>query len=129
MWSRPAKSWPKFGSWLFAVARNRCLSAVSAPRLLVDDGSESAELEDPAKTPEQELADRQGEDALLDLIRPTLDPEEQEAIWLRCFERMPVDEISRVLRIETASGARGVLQSARRKLRRALAARVEKGGG
>jgi len=48
----------------------------------------------------------------------------REALWLRCFEHMPVDEIGRVMRLENASGARGLLQRARRKLRAALAQRV-----
>jgi hypothetical protein len=33
---------------------------------------------------------------------------------------LPLEEITRMLAIEAASGARGVLQQARRKLRRAL---------
>ena len=49
------------------------------------------------------------------------DAREQEAIYLRCFERLPVDEITSLLSITGASGARGLLQSARRKLRAALA--------
>jgi hypothetical protein len=50
-------------------------------------------------------------------MRRHLNPVEQRAFYLRCFERMPVDTITRLLAIEGATGARGVLQSARRKLR------------
>jgi DNA-directed RNA polymerase specialized sigma24 family protein len=53
-------------------------------------------------------------------MRSHLAPLEQEALWLRCVERMPVDEITRVLGIEGSTGARAVLQSARRKLRAVL---------
>jgi DNA-directed RNA polymerase specialized sigma24 family protein len=59
------------------------------------------------------------------LLRESLSPVEQQAIWLRCFERLPVDEVTRLLGLTTASGARSVLQSAREKLRRALARRGE----
>jgi DNA-directed RNA polymerase specialized sigma24 family protein len=59
---------------------------------------------------------------MLDLVRRHLDPLEREAIWLRCYEGMPVEEITGLLGIDTASGARGILQRARRKLRAALAA-------
>jgi len=45
---------------------------------------------------------------------------EQKAIWLRCFERLPIDEITGMLGIEAKSGARGMLQTARRKLKAAL---------
>jgi DNA-directed RNA polymerase specialized sigma24 family protein len=53
-------------------------------------------------------------------------------LWLRCFEKVPVDEITRMLGITEASGARGVLQRARRRLRAALAEddrRLSAGGG
>ena len=52
-------------------------------------------------------------------------PEYLGRIWNRSqeldsFERMPVDEITKMLKIESASGARGVLQTARRKLKAAM---------
>ena len=43
----------------------------------------------------------------------------QEGEWL-LVERLPVDEITRLLGLDTASGARGLLQTARRKMRAAL---------
>jgi DNA-directed RNA polymerase specialized sigma24 family protein len=54
------------------------------------------------------------------LLREHLSPVEQEAIWLRCFERLPVGDVTRMLGLTHASGARSVLQSARGKLRAAL---------
>ena len=45
---------------------------------------------------------------------------ERQAIVMRCFERVPVGDITDALRIEGASGARGLLQTARRKLRAVL---------
>jgi len=55
------------------------------------------------------------------VIEASLDSVEQQAIRLRCFERMPVDAITRALDIRGSAGARAVLQRARRKLRAALA--------
>ena len=52
-------------------------------------------------------------------IRDELEPQEQEALWLRCFEGLSVDAITEVLAVREASGARAVLQRARRKLRAA----------
>ena len=57
------------------------------------------------------------------LLRDTLNPVEQQAIYLRCFERLSVGDVTRILGLSNVSGARSVLQSAREKLRRALAAR------
>ena len=70
--------------------------------------------------PEQAYLDRLDEETVLGLIRNHLEPQEQEALWLRCFERMPVDAITEILGINEASGARAVLQRARRRLRAAL---------
>lgn len=109
----------RFSSWLFAIARNRCLSQFRVPdwRRMEDVDLES--LPGPAADPADEVTGREGEERLLALIREHLDPVEQDALWLRCSEGLPVDEITRLLGTRQASGARGVLQSARRKLRAA----------
>jgi DNA-directed RNA polymerase specialized sigma24 family protein len=57
----------------------------------------------------------------MQLLARHLKPTEHEAVVLRYFECLPVDEITQVLGITQASGARGVLQSAKRKLRAAFA--------
>jgi RNA polymerase sigma-70 factor (ECF subfamily) len=114
----------RFSSWLFAMTRNECLTALR-PRLYKRD-----ETADPASflvdedDPGRLFEDAEEEAAMEVLLRETLNPLEQQAIWLRCFERLPVDEVTRILGLTHASGARSVLQSAREKLRRALAARL-----
>jgi len=115
----------RFSSWLFALTRNECLTALR-PRLLkrdetVDPHAFLVDDTDPGRM----LEDEEEERAMTALLRETLNPVEQQAIWLRCFERLPVDEVTRLLGLTQASGARGVLQSAREKLRRALARRAQ----
>jgi RNA polymerase sigma factor (sigma-70 family) len=111
----------RFSSWLFAIARNRCLKSLAAPRWLRDEDAELDRVPDPAPSPEEAFVERQAEDRLRELIERHLDPEESEALWLRCFEKMPVDDIGRTLRLDNATGARALLQRARRRLRAALA--------
>jgi RNA polymerase sigma-70 factor (ECF subfamily) len=111
----------RFAGWLFVIARNRCLSAARPPPLLRDEDAAVEETVDPRPDPEARTMTREAEERVLALIRTELDPTEQTAIWLRCFEGVAVDEITRRLGISQSSGARGVLQSARRKLRAALA--------
>jgi RNA polymerase sigma-70 factor (ECF subfamily) len=110
----------KFSSWLFVIARNRCLNEMERVSLFEDGELSCDTVEAPASDHARRLEEREDEDRIIALIRSRLEPDEQRVIWMRCFERMPVDEITRVLGIESASGARGLLQKARRKLKAAL---------
>ena len=110
----------EFGSWIFAIARNRCLSELRRPSLVLDDLADPDAGATPRPGPDVELLDRMDEEALLGLIDDRLEPVERSALWLRCFEKLPVDDITAMLSLDEASGARAVLQRARRKLVRAL---------
>jgi len=114
----------KFSWWLFVIARNCCLSAVTAPSLLRDDEAEMDEL--PAATLDPAAAFEQAadEDATRRLLLEHLDEQERLALWMRCFERLPIETITQSLGLANATGARGLLQRARRKLRAALEARA-----
>jgi RNA polymerase sigma-70 factor (ECF subfamily) len=110
----------RVSSWLFAIARNECLTALRPKSLEVDPGADPIELLIEHDEPARLLASREEEDAMEALLRDHLSPLEQEAIWLRCFERLPVPDVTRLLGLTHASGARSVLQSAREKLRAAF---------
>ncbi len=110
----------RFSSWLFSITRNRCLNEVQRVDLLRDEGPDLERVPDRIAGPDREFEQREGEEKVLRLLRTTLGPQEQKAIWLRCYERLPIDEITKILGIEASSGARGMLQTARRKLRAAL---------
>lgn len=116
-----------FGSWLFAIARNRCLSELRRHRLPRDEAAELEAVADRRPAPDRALEEALAEQALLSLIRRHLTEQEQRAIWLRCFEQVPVDDITRLLDIRERSGARAVLQRARRHLRAAMDAPARPG--
>jgi RNA polymerase sigma factor (sigma-70 family) len=113
----------RFSSWLFAITRNECLTALRPKSLRVDPSVDPVEILVELDDPPALLATREEEDAMEALLRDTLSPLEQDAIWLRCFERLPVGDVTRILGLTHVSGARSVLQSAREKLRAALARR------
>jgi len=113
----------RFTSWLYAIARNECLTALRPRTLRVDPSADPLELLVEHDDPPAVLATHEEEQAMEALLRDHLSPLELQAIWLRCFEGLPVPEITRLLGLTHASGARSVLQSAREKLRAALARR------
>ncbi len=113
----------RYSSWVFTIMRNRCYRELRGAGRWWVAAIDPDELTDAEKTPEARLIEEQDEGTVLELIRTALEPREQVALWLRCFERVPVDEITRRLDIPGPAGARSVLQSARRKLRAALARR------
>lgn len=108
------------GAWIFTITRRACIRAMRPTSLTRDDDADLELLADARPGPEDEVEDRMEEERVAKLIREHLDPQEQRAIWMRCVERLPVEEITEALGLESASGARGLLQTARRKLRAAL---------
>jgi len=116
----------RFSSWLFMIARNRCLSALRTRPLKRDPDAEPDDLIDRLARHEEDVDHRDALENMLEVMNRALDPVERRALWLRAVENLPVDEISVLLAIGGASGARGVLQNARRKLRRALADPTER---
>ena len=114
----------RFSSWLFALTRNECLTALRPRALKRDDSDDALDRLVDDDDPIRILEHSEEEEAMDALLRTTLSPLEHRAIWLRCFERLPVDEVTRILGLTHASGARSVLQSAREKLRRAFAQRA-----
>lgn len=113
-----------FGSWLFAIARNRCITEMQRLPIQQDEEVDPDDIAGEGLDPESDFLREQDERSLLAMIREHLTPVEQEAIWMRCVERMPLPAITRVLSIEQRSGARGVLQQARRKLKAAMEGKI-----
>lgn len=109
-----------FGTWLFVITRNCCLSQLRRPSLLMEPTVDPDGIHSSQPDPEARLLASLDEERVLELINETLDPVERSALWMRCFECISVEDITHVLQLEEVSGARTVLQRARRKLRRAL---------
>jgi RNA polymerase sigma-70 factor (ECF subfamily) len=118
-----------FSAWLFVIARRHCIRAMRPRRLIRDEGAQVETLSHPGAGPDELFDERQSGEELLRLMRDVLDPREQEAVWLRYVEHASVEDITRMLGLTTASGARGLMQTARRKLRAAVAGREARRAG
>ena len=117
----------QFSSWLLAISRNHCRSALRRPEPIVDAEFDLDLFRSNDTGPAGLVEEAEAEQRLLALIKQTLEPIEQKALWMRCIERLPVDEITTMLDISAETGARSVLQRARRKLRAALGRAEDKG--
>ncbi len=110
----------RFGTWLFVIVRNKCLDELKKRRIRGTGGIDPDTLPTGTRDPEEIWLEQLAFERFATLLDTVLAPVEKQALSLRCFERMPVDAITAVLGIDAPSGARGVLQSARRKLRAAV---------
>jgi RNA polymerase sigma-70 factor (ECF subfamily) len=107
-------------SWIYAIVRNRCLAALRRSRPRRAEDEELFLLEEPSQGPAESYESREREERVLSVMRESLSPLEQTALWLKAYEGMPVKDITRLLDVKEESGARALLQAARRKLRAAL---------
>ncbi len=119
----------RFGAWLFTITRNRCLSELRRREVPVAEDAVLELIADPGPAPDEDLERRLAAQDMLRFVAATLDRQEQDALMLRCYEGLPVDVITRRLGLTEASGARAILQRARRKLRSALDSRLEASQG
>jgi len=116
----------RFSTWIFSIANNLCLRALEKRReFLSADGVLDPEGEVFGVLNSLRTSERNH--ILEEAIAAVLEPLEQEAVRLRYIQYLSQDEITRVLALE-GSGARGLLQRCRRKLKRELHRRLEELG-
>lgn len=108
----------KFGTWLYAIARNHCVNEMKTRVSRPDQRTDVVE----------DIADEKAVDVLGDLereesvrsmrslIEETLDETEKQVMALHFGEEMKLDIITRLLGLTNASGARAYVVSAKRKL-------------
>lgn len=113
----------KFAAWLYRIVRNVCTRAMERRRdLLVED--ELIEPADPARSVLRHLLAHERERVVTDAMS-ALSSEEQDAVYLRYVQELPYEEIDRLLKLDTRSGARGLLQRCSRHLKQELPRRIE----
>jgi len=116
----------RFSTWAYRVARNHCLGVLRRGgerwwRRLVP--IEEVEIEDGRCAERVRVAELAGRlDDLLDRAASRMEPDELSAFVLHYREGLSVKEITRTLGCENLTGARTLIQNARRKFQRLVLA-------
>lgn len=112
----------KFTTWLYSIARNRCLDELRSKKRRLEEASESLpeEVEDwKTEGADSALEQREATELMKRLIRESLDETESKVMTLHYVHEMPLDSINRLLGLTNMSGAKAFIVSAKRKLKRA----------
>lgn len=111
----------QFGTWLYSIARNEAINRAKREPRALEAESDEALIQAPAPGPDpEELAERSSSSRRLQqLLSATLDETERTVFTLHYGEDLPLDAITRLLRLENRSGAKAHIVSAKRKLARA----------
>jgi RNA polymerase sigma-70 factor (ECF subfamily) len=109
----------QFSTWLYSIVRNESLNRVrrGGPRL--EDEELLADVAAVGERPDQQAERSDRAVRVRTFLASTLDRTERTVFTLHYGDEMPLDTITRLLRLGNASGAKAYIVSARRKLARA----------
>ena len=130
----------KFSTWLYSITRNHCFNKLKSSAWRGEQGTEPETLEafaDLGPNPERAAETSERLALARRLMASELTEVERQVMTLHFAEDMPFEVISRLLRLDNASGAKAYVVSAKRKLRssvqrwmgRTPGANAHEGGG
>ena len=119
----------RFSTWLYAIVRNEAYSWRRHAATMPDTDADEVLVEVPAADagPEDEALADSRRRRLQTFLADTLDHRERTIFTLHYAREMPLDAITRLLRLENPSGAKAFIVSAKRKIARAAGRVLAKG--
>lgn len=114
----------RFSTWAYQVTRNHCLGELSKKRVQWRKRLHPLEDDSGAESPEADFFGRvdalEDLERILEAARDCMEVDELEAFVLHYREGLAVNEITKILGCENVTGARTLIQNARRKFTRLL---------
>jgi RNA polymerase sigma-70 factor (ECF subfamily) len=109
----------RFSTWLYTIVRNESMNRIQRADPPMDSDDVLAEVASLEPRPDEVTERVRHEARLREFLSATLDPLERNVFVLHYGEEMPIDAITRLLRLDNPSGAKAYIVSARRKLAKA----------
>jgi RNA polymerase sigma-70 factor (ECF subfamily) len=113
------KGTARFSTWLYSIARNESMNRVRRLAPPADSDEVLADLATIEAGPEELAGRNERGRRVRTFLSSTLDQVERLVFVLHYAEDMPLEAITRLLRLSNSSGAKAYIVSARRKLAKA----------
>jgi RNA polymerase sigma-70 factor (ECF subfamily) len=112
----------KFSTWLYTIARNHCFNEIKSRAATPESPVDPVLLEVADEAPDAlaQLEQESGGRVLRELIHSSLTDVETQVMTLHYVEELPLEAITRLLKLENTSGAKAYIVSAKRKLVKAV---------
>lgn len=112
----------KFSTWLYTVSRNHCYNQMKARATAPERIGEPLmeDLAQEGENPHERLERERSSQVLAEIFQQSLTALESQVMTLHYVEELPLDAVTRMLKLENQSGAKSYIVSARRKLARAV---------
>jgi RNA polymerase sigma factor (sigma-70 family) len=121
----------KFSTWLYSIARNHCFNEIrsraAAPESIC--GPILMEIADQTPGALHRMERDSSAAVLRELMGSSLTEVETQVITLHYVDELPLDAVTRLLKLDNPSGAKAYVVSARRKLAKAMERRTARGLG